>query len=473
MDWTEDYRFRRADGSYADVRDRGFVLRDEAGKPLRMIGAMLNQTERKGVERALRSEATDLAQQVADGEAEIERMWAASPDLMVVLDKGGVIRRVNPAWTAMLGYAPADLVAHHVNEFVLSENHTETLAVYEAAASDQQITASSRYRHKDGSVRFISWAAAPNEGMIYATGRDVTAEVEGRETLRQTEDALRQSQKVEAIGQLTGGVAHDFNNLLTVIRGSVDLLRRPDLREDRRARYIEAIADTTERATRLTSQLLAFARRSALQPQVIDARRSVEAIAPMLRTLTGSRIHAEYQLGDEPRWISADPSQFDTSIVNMAVNARDAMNGEGSLTIRVEAVDQVPAVRGHPVVAAPHVAVSITDTGGGIAPDRIEHVFEPFFTTKEAGHGTGLGLSQVFGFAKQSRGEIAVRSEVGRGTTFTLYLPIVLPLQSEEMITALPHAVLREGACVLVVEDNREVGQFATQALFELGYSSH
>ncbi len=275
---------------------------------------------------------------------------------------------------------------------------------------------------------------------------------------------------MEAVGQLTGGVAHDFNNLLTVIRSSTDLLKRPNLREDRRVRYIDAISDTVDRAAKLTGQLLAFARRQSLTPSVFDAGQSVKAIGEMMGTLTGSRINVVTQLPDVPCFLNADPSQFDTALVNMAVNARDAMDGEGQLTICVRAVDEMPAIRTHRPVAGAYVAISITDTGCGIAPDRQERIFEPFYTTKGVGQGTGLGLSQVFGFAKQSAGEIRVESRVGRGTTFTLYLPRT----SEAAKTAEesePEALMDgHGTSVLIVEANTDVGTFTNQALTELGY---
>jgi PAS domain S-box-containing protein len=290
--------------------------------------------------------------------------------------------------------------------------------------------------------------------------------------LMQAEDQLRQSQKVEAIGQLTGGVAHDFNNLLTVIRGSVDLLRRPDVPEERRIRYIDSIADTADRATKLTGQLLAFARRQSLKPEVFDAGESVRAISDMVQTLTGSRIKVGVRIQDWPCYIDADRSQFDTAIVNMAVNARDAMSGEGELTITVSTVSGMPAIRSHPFTPGEFVTISLTDTGAGIPVDKLDHIFEPFFTTKGIGEGTGLGLSQVFGFTKQSGGDIFAESSEGEGATFTMYLPRVegdanVAAKTDE--TALP---LGEGACILVVEDNAEVGMFATQALAELGYNT-
>ena len=278
---------------------------------------------------------------------------------------------------------------------------------------------------------------------------------------------------MEAIGQLTGGVAHDFNNLLTVIRGSVDLLRRPDVSEERRLRYIDAIADTAERATKLTGQLLAFARRQSLKPEVFDTGESVRATSDMVRTLTGSRIKVVMRLAEKPCYINADRSQFDTAIVNMAVNARDAMNGAGEITIAVAAVSGMPAIRNHPASAGDFVTIALTDTGSGIAADKIDHIFEPFFTTKSIGEGTGLGLSQVFGFAKQSGGDVFVESCEGRGATFTLYLPRAFVNDQDAPAGADDVGLsIGEGACILVVEDNPDVGMFATQALSELGYET-
>ena len=288
--------------------------------------------------------------------------------------------------------------------------------------------------------------------------------------LGQAEDALRQSQKVEAIGQLTGGVAHDFNNLLTVIRGSVDLLRRPSLSDERRQRYIDAIADTAERATKLTNQLLAFARRQSLRPEVFDVTESVRTVSDMVRTLTGGRIKVSHRLPSEPCYIDADRSQFDTAIVNMAVNARDAMKGAGELTITVAAKSGMPAIRSHPATRGEFVTVSLTDSGPGISPANIERIFEPFFTTKGVGEGTGLGLSQVFGFTKQSGGGVIVTSDEGQGATFTMYLPRVEGADGTTIVASDNAASTGEGACVLVVEDNAEVGMFATEALTELGY---
>ena len=295
---------------------------------------------------------------------------------------------------------------------------------------------------------------------------------QGRVDLAKAEDQLRQSQKLEAVGQLTGGVAHDFNNLLTVIRGSVDLLRRPDLQPERRTRYIDAIADTADRAAKLTGQLLAFARRQALKPETFDVGASIAETVNIVQTLTGSRIELELHTPDEQVFVLADRSQLDTAVVNMAINARDAMDGEGKLIIATGPVSGIPAIRSHDAVAGDFVAVTITETGSGIADDQLGRIFEPFFTTKGVGEGTGLGLSQVFGFAKQSGGDIRVESKTGKGTTFTMYLPRAYPDGPSIEPDEEEGNVGGDGLCVLVVEDNADVGVFATAALKELGYDS-
>lgn len=277
-------------------------------------------------------------------------------------------------------------------------------------------------------------------------------------------EALRQAQKMEAIGLLTGGIAHDFNNLLTVIRGSADLLRRKELPTQKRERYVDAISDTADKAAKLTGQLLAFARRQALKPELFDAVKQIQGIADMLRTMLGSRIQLKLEANCSDCFVEADAAQFETSIVNMSVNARDAMDGEGQLTIGVAALTDSHG--------ANVVRVTVADSGHGMQPGEVDRIFEPFYTTKEVGKGTGLGLSQVYGFVKQSDGEVSVESEVGGGTTFTITLPKV----AADQVPARPQRAiiddLPSGGRVLVVEDNADVGQFASQVLSDLGFEA-
>lgn len=464
-----EHRVNRADGTVGWTLSRATPLFDDDGEITEWFGAAADMTERKRLETELQTRNEQLAIDVTMRTAERDRLWETSPDLLVAIGFDGIFRKVNPAWTTILGYEPDDLIGHHVNEFIIPEHHARTEEALHLLVTGGQPAIENRYRHKDGSLRTISWVAAPADDVTYATGRDVTAAKEAAEALRQAEEQLRQAQKVEAVGQLTGGVAHDFNNLLTVIRGSVDLLRRPGLTEERRSRYIDAIAATSERASRLTSQLLAFARRQTLKPVVFDAGKSVTNLDDMLRTLTGSQVEVRIDAADEPCPVNADPSKFDTALINMAVNARDAMNGAGELVIRVHAVDGMPAIRRHAAVDGDYVAISISDTGTGIRPDDLDRIFEPFFTTKTVGQGTGLGLSQVFGFAKQSGGEVIVESTPGNGATFTLFLPRSSAEAGRAAIETQAASPIGEGTRVLIVEDNIEVGQFATDALAALG----
>ena len=289
--------------------------------------------------------------------------------------------------------------------------------------------------------------------------------------LMAVESQVRQSQKMEAIGQLTGGVAHDFNNLLTVIRSSADLLRRPTLTAEKRERYLDAISDTADRAAKLTAQLLAFARRQALKPSVFDVGQQVAAISEMLTSVLGARVELVVEVCGSAGCVEADPTQFETAFINLAVNGRDAMAEEGRLSIRTFEVDSLPPLRGNTGYDGPFVAVTVTDVGMGMTPEVLAQIFEPFFTTKGIGKGTGLGLSQVYGFAKQSGGDVEVVSRVGEGTTFTLYLPRVEATASAKAM-ADDKSVSEARGAVLIVEDNADVGESARQLLEDLGFEA-
>jgi PAS domain S-box-containing protein len=308
--------------------------------------------------------------------------------------------------------------------------------------------------------------------------RELNDTLEQRVTARTTElvdaqDQLRQAQKMEAIGQLTGGVAHDFNNLLTIIRSSVDLLRRGELPDERRRRYLDAISDTADRAAKLTAQLLAFARRQALKPEAFDAAERVRLVCDMIRTVVGSRVRLELDIASENCFVEADIAQFETALINIAVNARDAMDGEGTLAIAARAVAEIPAGAGGEALPGDYVLISVRDSGRGISPDLVTQIFEPFFTTKDVGKGTGLGLSQVYGFVKQSGGDVQVTSDVGRGTEFCLYLPRVeAPAEAPRSARAPAEEGSPKRSRILVVEDNEDVGIFARQLLQEVGHEA-
>ncbi|MEA3050986.1 MAG: hypothetical protein QOG84_2822 [Sphingomonadales bacterium] len=293
-------------------------------------------------------------------------------------------------------------------------------------------------------------------GRAYA---ELQVQVEER---ARAEEELRQAQKMQALGQLTGGIAHDFNNLLTVIQGSADILRRPGLDEAKRLRFAEAIVKTAGRAAALTGQLLTFARRQPLKPRSIDLNAQIEGMADLLDRTIGERVAVRTDLAPGLCRIEVDPAQLEAAILNICVNARDAMPDGGTLTIATSDAELADGRRA--------VALAVTDSGSGIEPEVLARVFEPFFTTKSVGKGTGLGLSQVYGFAAQSGGETKVASEPGAGTTVTLLLPCNANSAPDEP-AATPEAT-RDGRSghILVVDDNDEVGVLAEALCAELGY---
>lgn len=519
VDYDIDYRLLTPAGAERWINVRGRTLRDEQGRPLRLTGVSLDITERMREEGrrqalvALSDRIRDLADpaELAYAAAEIlgrhlrvsragyglvdpvnetitiERDWNA-PGIQTLAgvlrfrDYGSYIEHLKRGQTVVIADAELDpmtasdaqalkaisaqaFVNMPVNEeggmvALLYLNHAEQRTWHPAdLALVREVAERTR----------MAVERRRAEQQLRALTASLEQQVEKRtRALLDTEEALRQAQKMEAVGQLTGGVAHDFNNLLTVIRSSTDLLGRPNLAPERRQRYVEAISETVNRATRLTSQLLAFARRQALKPEAFDVAGSVAGVIEMLRTLVGSRINIDLQVPDHACFIHADPSQFDTALINMAVNARDAMDGHGVVTIKV---GQVEAIPGQQAAKGKFVAVSIADTGAGIDAAAMARIFEPFFTTKAFGEGTGLGLSQVYGFARQSGGDVQVHSVAGEGATFTLYLPSVPALAAQAPAADEPLQVSGGGLCVLVVEDNEEVGAFAAESLRELGYA--
>ncbi len=448
---------------------------DAQGRQRGFIKVARDETARWQAQKDLEALNATLEQQVTERTAARNRLWQLSSDIMLVAGLDGTIEAVNPAWTRVLGWQEGELLRQPLFSFIHPDDLEHTIAGAAGIAAGQSYARfANRYRHKDGGYRDIVWAAGPGDGKIIAVGRDATDENIAAAALAAAEEQLRQSQKMEAVGQLTGGVAHDFNNLLTIIRSSVDLLRRPSLSAERKERYLDAVSDTVDRAARLTGQLLAFARRQALKPEVFDVGAKLRGVGDMLDTVTGARIIVSVEEPDRPCFIRADLSQFETALINMAVNARDAMEGEGRLILRLHCGAPMPSIRGHAGSSQHFAAVSVIDTGAGIPEDQLAHIFEPFFTTKDVGKGTGLGLSQVFGFAKQSGGDVDVCSATGRGTTFTLYLPeeqagkSAAPVDNADPVQVSGSA----GQRVLVVEDNVEVGQFCTQILDDLGYET-
>jgi PAS domain S-box-containing protein len=394
-----------------------------------------------------------------------------------MLDPAGIVTNWNAGAEAIKGYKAGEIVGRHFSVFYTDEDRVAGApsVALDTALREGRFQGEAQRVRKGGERFWANVVIDPiydDHGQLLGFAkvtRDVTEQRLAREEVERSRAALAQAQKMEAVGRLTGGVAHDFNNLLTVIRASADFLRRPNLSEAKRATYIEAIASTAERAAVLTSQLLAFSRRQPLQPEVFDLCDRLRGLNQIVSTTIGSSVGFELDLPADAKLVFADPSQFETAVLNMVINARDAMPRGGTITVTCGEANGVPAVRGHAAATGDFITVSIGDTGTGMSRDVMLRVFEPFFTTKDVDKGTGLGLSQVYGFAKQSSGEIDVVSTPGEGTTFTLFLPRA----AGALPQAKPSAPIELGELperrILLVEDNEGVGHFARELLGELG----
>jgi PAS domain S-box-containing protein len=474
-------RYLRSDGQWRWMRSESQPRWDPAGRHIGFIGVAHDVTVAKEAEYELRRLNETLEQRIKErtsqlqsSEAQMRAIFETSNQYQSLLDLQGNVLHANTTALAGIRARTEDITGKPFWDtpwFSGTDGIREiVLDAFGAAAKGESVRTEMRLNLAAGE-RFFDFTMRPvfdQHGVVSG----VLPEAVDITERRQAEDALRQSQKMDAVGQLTGGVAHDFNNLLTIIRSATDFLRRRELSDDRRRRYIDAISDTVDRASKLTGQLLAFARRQPLTPQVFNVGSQVESIAQLIRPLMSARVHIKLDLCDPECFATADVAQFETALVNLAVNARDAMAGEGSLSISVNTVDAIPALRGHAMHKGQFVAISVMDAGSGIAADKLEAIFEPFFTTKDVGKGTGLGLSQALGFAKQSGGEITVTSALGEGSTFTIYLPKAeKAADGAEAVAIGAEAVMGgRGHCVLVVEDNEDVGRFSTELLQDLGY---
>jgi PAS domain S-box-containing protein len=398
-----------------------------------------------------------------------------------MLDPEGHVTNWNAGAQAIKGYDAGEIVGHHFSRFYTDADRDSGLPARAMATALREGSFQGEgWRVRKDGTRF--WASVVIDPIRNDAGdlvgyakitRDVTERRLAQEEIDRSREALAQAQKMEAIGRLTGGVAHDFNNLLTVIRASADLLRKPDLDPARRARYVEAIADTADRAAVLTGQLLAFARRQPLQPEVFDIAERIAGLEHILATTVGSTVKVELKTPAGVGRVNADPNQFETAVLNLVINARDAMPNGGTLKITAFPARGIPAVRQHAAATGDFAVVAVEDNGTGIEPDTLLRIFEPFFTTKGVNKGTGLGLSQVYGFAKQSGGEVDVISKPGEGTVFRLYLPRLrsaVPVPPPSPARSDPPDVAAMN--ILLVEDNENVGRFALSLLSELGQTA-
>ncbi len=489
-DYSVQYRIiRPSDGEVRWISVKSTIERDENGKAIRLIGAHTDVTEQVVADLALRQSEerfrkladelaelnATLAQRVEEKTRERDRIWNVSQDLLVVADRDGVWRTVNPAWTKTLGWSEAELLnrtsewLEHPDDGGLTRREVSRLI-----QGDLTVKFEGRFRHKDGSYRWLSWTGVPDQDRIYAVARDVTAERAAAERLKAAEEALLQSQKMEAVGQLTGGIAHDFNNLLTGIVGSLDLLqtRLNQGRTDNVARYINAAMTSANRAAALTHRLLAFARRQPLIPESVDVNQLVVSLEDLLRRTMGESIDLEITASDDLWRTLCDPNQLESALPNLAINARDAMPDGGKLTISTANASFGNVTADTPALSpGDYVCIAVSDTGVGMSAQVAARAFDPFFTTKPIGQGTGLGLSMIYGFARQSNGHVTIDSRLGRGTSVRLYLPRHdggAAVQQVSAVRAAGH--VSTGETVLVVEDEPVVRAVILEMLGEQGY---
>ena len=456
---------------------------DEFGHPQGVVAIVVETTGKVLAERRLQVTAdalarlnTDLEQRVAARTAELDRVWRNSRDLLGVVDAGGIFRALNPAWRSILGHDPDALVGRSFREIIWPDDLEPTLAALASAAASDNLTGfENRYRHRDGTPRWISWNTSVEGDLVYAYGRDVTAEKMQAEALQFAEDLLRQSQKMEAVGQLTGGIAHDFNNLLTIISGSLELLetRARQGRIESLERYLVPAQRATERAASLTHRLLAFSRRQTLDPRPTDVARLVAGMEELIRRTVGPAITVERRT-DPDLWTALiDPNQLESALLNLCINARDAMPDGGRIVIETANRTLAEAdARKRELHAGDYLLLRVVDSGTGMPDDVLARVFEPFFTTKPIGQGTGLGLSMIYGFVHQSGGAVHIDSAPGRGTEVDILLPRHAGEPPVEVAAAGPEPGARDrrGETVVVVDDEPEVRMLIGDILDELGF---
>ncbi|AXA68590.1 hypothetical protein CE139_23215 [Pseudomonas oryzihabitans] len=424
------------------------------------------------------TQAYDQAAKLAERTQERDRLWQLSADIMLVADGDGTIEAVNPAWTRILGWGEDELLNEPLFAFVHTDDVRATMDAAASIVDGKSFNRfHNRYRHRDGSYRDIVWSAGLGEGKIIAVGRDATEDKARERALAEAEEALRQSQKMEAVGQLTGGLAHDFNNLLAGISGSLELMhiRMQQGRHQDVERYMTAAQGAAKRAAALTHRLLAFSRRQTLDPRPIDVTRLAMGMQDMIQRTVGPGIPIEV-VGATSSWPAlVDPSQLENALLNLCINARDAMPDGGRITIETanKWMDERAAYQ-HQMPEGQYLSLSVSDTGSGMPQEIVKRAFEPFFTTKPIGEGTGLGLSMIYGFAQQSGGQVRIYSEVGEGTTVTIYLPryygTVQVEGDEEKASELPRS--EKGETVLIVDDEPTVRMLITDILEDLGYLS-
>jgi PAS domain S-box-containing protein len=469
---AEGWRLRK-DGSRFWALAVIDAMKDENGKLIGFVKITRDLTERQ------------LAQQrLLEGERRYRRLIEAVTDYAIFqLDVEGKVATWNPGAERIKGYQANEIIGEHFSRFYTPEDRAAGLPqrALQTAAKEGRYEAEGRRCRKDGTQFYASVVIDPirdGNGKLggYAkVTRDITERIEAQNALRETLAQLAVSQKMEAVGQLSGGIAHDFNNLMMIVLGNLETVHR-HIKDSANTSLHRAANNATrgaQRAAALTSRLLAFSRRQALAPKPVDVNKFLNGAVEFLQRSLGEKIDIE-AVGAAGLWqVEVDPNHLETALVNLAINARDAMPNGGKLTLEAANVflDEEYARANPETSPGQFVAICVSDTGTGMSPEVIGRAFEPFFTTKEVGQGTGLGLSQVYGFVKQSGGHIKIYSEQGQGTTIKIYLHrLAKRIAEPEMDTAETGAEAEKGETILVVEDDTDLRAYITEVLRELEY---
>ena len=485
-----EFRVKHPDGSVHWLTAKGETARDSSGTIRWLRGTCLDITQRKTLEARLLALSETLEARVRTRAQELDASYAQLHEserrfrLLVesvtdyaifMLDPKGDVVNWNPGAERLKGYSRAEILGQHFSRFYPEEDRQTGLPgqILDLASANGKFEGEGWRVRKDGSrfwANVVLHAIRDEEGQLLGFAK-VTRDLTER---RAAEEQLRQAQKMEAVGQLTGGIAHDFNNLLTVISGNLETLQRrmPNRDDSSLQRYVSSALQGASRAALLTHQLLAFSRRQALDPKSVSINTLITRTSELLRRTLPEAISIETVLAGGVWNAFVDANQLENCLLNLAVNARDAMPDGGKLTIEAANVylDEEYAASAE-VSSGQYVGIFISDTGIGMTAETAIKAFDPFFTTKEVGRGTGLGLSQVYGFVKQSGGHVKIYSEVGAGTTLKLYLPRLISNEADDQPRPTAVAVPRgNGETILVVEDEPNVRSFAIELARELGY---
>ncbi|TFI58601.1 PAS domain S-box protein [Sphingomonas parva] len=465
-----EYRVLRPDGSVRWIVAKGRPIFSEDGRRIGSVGIVRDRTIEYEAEDTLHRLNELLERQVQERTLERDRLWNLARDPFVVADDKGVWLAASPAWTSLLGYPLEDFLGRTSEWLEHPDDAAKTRAENESlAAGNVTERFENRFRASDGRYKWLSWNSVPEGNRFYSVARDITREKEQAEALRKAEETLRQTQKMESIGQITGGVAHDFNNLLVPIVGTLDLLRQRGLPDSRAERMVGNAIEAAERARVLVQRLLAFARRQPLKAGAVDLAECFGNLEPLLATTLGPRVALEIDVPAGLRPVHADCNQLELAILNLAVNAKDAMPDGGRIRIAARLTTFVPNDREGPEPGR-YVEVAVTDNGTGMPPQVVERAIEPFFSTKGLGRGTGLGLSMVHGLLAQLGGGLRIESTLGEGTTIRLFLREAGEAAATPAVEAAPPVGAAGAGRALVVDDEPLVLEGTAEIVAGLGY---